>query len=336
MLDIPSYGNLGLGNVSHPKIESLIARQSLFDALYRLNPEVVDELLESAVPLFVAARNESYLGERSDYIHTIAIFREPGSYGERAVHVSSWAELEEAAVIPHVSDVWSKLGSQVAQNFWSLFQEGALDHDGEGILGTELKKLHSVIREWLRRCHLNEDWIGEAILLNVLSASSGKNAGRFTFHYPISWGYASSGDGKLSFFMGGPREPDVSFRLPDEAVQLLKPTLSIPLWNPVVETWETYKEQVLKSLNADLAKYKASQEARFGLLGFSPTKATRERSGPTNVPYDWLVRHQVEGKSAREIVDIHAAEYPDKIVSESAVRKKLNELAKILPLALRK
>ena len=247
-MELDSFSRAGFGDLSHAQLEQWFARRSFLETLARLASEQVNALADEAPPLFNEAnRLATSRGLRTSYLESNRYWARAKEMDEEARHVRSWHELVVAAGIPQISEVLGQEASEQADD-WEIcyrLQAPARTLPGESevqCLGDALilRALRGTIAEWLQQHNLNQDWIAEAIFVCLVSASErNPNHGSFELRYPLSFGFASSSQGKTAFSVSTPWENGLLVRIPDELVNKLRPNLSRPpLWNPLIEGWE--------------------------------------------------------------------------------------------------
>lgn len=329
---------LGFGELSHPEIEKLFARRHFFSAISKDASNVLEHLRDTILLIYCSIQAMDLVeSPHSDYLRLSRVMISSEAVREQTVDVHTWAELVVVANDPDWLETLDANGIPICiPDFAELLR---LRDEGRRIEtavygASAIRKLRDAILDWQLTNNLNEDWLAEAVFTNLVAwAATG-------IPNPPEWRYPGG------YMIGGPSgEPHglslwqvaegskLNVRIePDLAAQLKPSAPAVVAWNPVTQSWRDYKTLASAAFEDVLERHRELVLEIFTSIGFRKLQRIRRRTGPTNIHYSWLVAFQVLGKSVREITDTAGGEHP---ISESAVRKAIAKVAKLIDIKLR-
>jgi len=105
-----------------------------------------------------------------------------------------------------------------------------------------------------------------------------------------------------------------------------------PGWNPAEETWAAAEKRIRQAFEQHLKAYRERIERRARERGFKRPAEKRARSGPEDLHFEWLVRHQVQGWTCERIAEEYGG--ADQAVSPVAIDRAIRETARLIGLRI--
>lgn len=194
----------------------------------------------------------------------------------------------------------------------------------------DLVPLRDALLAWSERFNLREAWLLDVALDNLRLWSKHPRTARFLS--VAAWSFDSR---RWQF----PTEDER--RVVVAAGDGITVTVE---WNPLKESWEDLKRK-LRKLRGLLGSREREVEDHFRRVlesleqrGYIKPPVKRNRSGSPLLHFEWLAMYQVKGMDYEEIAQAYTDADPsgERAITTDAVRKAVEETAKLVGLQLRK